>query len=190
MLRTSSYTASKQAASTKSSSPVAFSGSFKCLLQPLHGWLTLPALIHDWLHFSHSAFGRDAFAEGVTQDSKLAAITSSCLIHACLLQLAVPLDTPEPALRRRHQSRVWNRMLHERLSIVVEDDCLLALHDLQSFQSLLIRTALFDFLIMVHDSVFVPCEELLLESLRVDHRWAEIKILGVQSALIRFISMP
>ena len=81
-------------------------------------------------------------------------------------------------------------MLHERLTVVIEDDGSSVAIDLQTSNILLVIAALFGLLVVIHDRVLVTCEELLLERRSIDQGRAKVQVLGVKPLRVLGVCMP
>ena len=81
-------------------------------------------------------------------------------------------------------------MLHERLTVVIEDDGPAVTIDLQTSNIRLVIAALLGVLVVIHHCVLVTCEELLFESCRIDQRWTKVQVLGIKPLRMLGIGMP
>ena len=94
----------------------------------------------------------------------------------------VLLDAVEAVLGLGHEGRVRDRVPDVARMLVVQNGRLLLTWHLDALQRALV-TAREGHFVTVHDDVFVTLEEVLLEAPSVDHRWAQVHVLWVQTSI-------
>ena len=80
-------------------------------------------------------------------------------------------------------------MLHERLTVIIEDDGPAVTIDLQTSNIRLVIAALFGVLVVIHHCVLVTCKELLFESRSINQRWAKVQVLRIEPLRMLWVCM-